>query len=192
MRLHFNSVDDSGADVSGRLDRQAGSVMAMAMLVLAALTLSSLLALTMVLNDSAMMRNNRDYRRTLYRAETGLALAAQTHRTTWLDPDSVLFDEDDSQAVFERNPFTLADAGGNNLPAMGHYRIARIESAPASGSLSAQFYAIGHRAPLTGRAGFSARDFELRRYGIQSTGFDRRGREGVRIEAGLAKVFNRL
>ncbi|MFP4444928.1 MAG: hypothetical protein ACLFPD_01610 [Desulfosudaceae bacterium] len=166
--------------------------MAVAMLVLAALSLSSLLALTMVLNDSAMMRNNRDYRRMLYRAETGLALAAQTHRTTWLAPDSVLFDEDDPQAVFKCNPFTLADKQGNSLPALGRYRIARIQSAPAAGSLSARFYDISHRAPLTGRAGFSARDFELRRYGIRSTGFDQRGRDGVTIEAGLAKVFNRL
>ncbi|MFO8047897.1 MAG: pilus assembly PilX N-terminal domain-containing protein [Desulfosudaceae bacterium] len=172
-------------------DRE-GSVVAVAILLLMVLSLSALMALTMTLNDSAMMRNNRDYRSMLYKAETALALAAQTHRDSWLAADSSLFDEADAGAEVVVDNFTLADKEGNDLPAMGRYRLTRIESDPGADSLSERFYHLGHRAPLKGRAGFSARDFERRRYGLLATGFDRRGNEGVSIEAGFSKIFNKF
>ncbi|MFP4040101.1 MAG: PilX N-terminal domain-containing pilus assembly protein [Desulfosudaceae bacterium] len=172
-------------------DRE-GSVVAVAMLLLMVLSLSALMAMTMTLNDSAMMRNNRDYRRMLYKAETALALAAQTHRDSWLAADSPLFDEADPEAEVVADDFTLADKEGTDLPAMGRYRIARIESDPGVDSLSEKFYHLGHRAPLKGQAGFSARDFERRRYGLLAIGYDRRGNDGVSIEAGFSKIFNKF
>ena len=78
------------------------------------------------------------------------------------------------------------------LTAMGSYSIARIESTPAPGLPSEKFYALSHQAPMPSGSGFSAMNFEIRRYGILSTGLSKQGRpdSGVTVEAGLYKVFN--
>lgn len=169
---------------------QQGTAIIIAMLVLAALSLASLMAVNMAVSDSSIMRNNRTYRSDLYRAETGITVAGEYHAASWLASDSDLFDLSLDEAAVIVNGFTIAGVDGNDMPVMGKYAVARIESTPAAGSLSERFYALGHQAPMPIGSGFSARSFEVRRYGILSTGSSKPGRPGVTVEAGVYKVFN--
>jgi hypothetical protein len=155
-----------------------------------ALLLASVMAVNMAVSDSSIMRNSRIYRDALCRAETGITVAEETQAESWLASDSDLFDLSQEDAAVAVSGFSIADAAGNDMPAMGSFSIARLESAPSSGSLSERFYALGHLAPMPSGSGFSARDFEIRRYGILSTGSSGQGRSGVTVEAGLYKVFN--
>jgi hypothetical protein len=164
--------------------------MIITLLVLAALTLSSLMAMNVAVSDGAIMRNNRTYRCDLYRAETGITVAGEHHAASWLAPDSDLFDLSLDEAAVMVDDFTIAGVDGHDMPVMGKYAVARIESAPAAGSLSERFYALGHQAPMPIGSGFSARSFEIRRYGVLSTGSSNPDRPGVTVEAGVYKVFN--
>ncbi|MEW6077145.1 MAG: PilX N-terminal domain-containing pilus assembly protein [Thermodesulfobacteriota bacterium] len=169
-----------------------GSALMVTMLVMMALLLTAVMAVNMAMSDSSIMRNNRLYRDALYRAETGITLARETHADSWLAPDSELFDLSREDAAVTVNGFSVSGPDGNDLPAMGNYSIARIERDPEDESLSKQFYALGHRAPMPSGAGYSARSFEIRRYGVLSNGLSRPDRPagGVTVEAGLYKVFN--
>ncbi len=173
------------------IGKQKGSVIGITLLMVAALSLSSLMVADLALEDSAMMRNSREYRTGLYRAETGISLAGESHRQTWLAADSDLFDEIAEDAAWVEEGFAVTDKQGSALLDMGRYQIARIEANPAGDSLSENFYTLNHRAPVHSGAGFSAKNFEIRRYGIISTGFVHGRDPGVTIEAGLSKIFNR-
>jgi hypothetical protein len=169
-----------------------GSALMVTMMVMMALLLAAVMAVNMAVSDSIIMRNNRIYRDDLYRAETGVTVARETQADSWLASDSELFDLSREDAAVTVDGFSIAGADGADLPSMGSYSIARIESDPEEGALSEQFYALGHRAPMPSGAGYSARSFEIRRYGILSTGSSRLDRpvRGVTVEAGLYKVFN--
>lgn len=179
------------ARLDNRLDHN-GSALVLTLLLMAALLLSSLMAMNIAVTDSSIMKNSRSYRTDLYRAETGITLAGETHSESWLASDSALFDLSREDAVVVVKGFFIAGADGDDMPSMGNYSIARIESDPAVGSLSEQFYALGHQAPMPVGSGFSAREFEIRRYGVLSTGSSRPDRPdaGVTVEAGMYKVFN--
>ncbi len=173
---------------------QAGTIIVVTLLVLAALTVSSLMAVNMAVSDGTVMRNSRTYRCDLYRAETGITVAKAAHTDSWLASDSILFDLSEGSAGVTEEGFSISGLDGNDLPAMGRYVIARIETVPAAGSLSEKFYPLSHMAPMPSGSGYSAMNFEIRRYGILSTGSSKKDRPdtGVTVEAGLYKVFNRF
>ena len=178
-----------GEDV---VKHQKGSTMAVTLMIMAVLILSLTMAMNIVVENSGMMKNSRGYRDDLYRAETGLTLAVETQAESWLAADSVLFDlsRDDAEMVVDG--FSITDADGREMPVMGRYTIARIESEAAEDSPSKAFYPLGHQAPIPSGSGYSAMKFEIRRYGIRSTGASRpkNTADGVTVEAGLYKVFN--
>ena len=173
---------------------QEGTIIVVTLLILAALTLSALMAVNMAVSDGTVMRNTRTYQCNLYRAETGITVAKETHADSWLAPDSVLFDLSLNNAGISVDKFAIPGVDGEDMPVMGSYAIARIESMPEPGSPSEMFYALSHRAPMPSGAGFSAMNFEIRRYGIIAKGTSEQGKPGagVTVEAGLYKVFNRF
>lgn len=177
--------------INNQFDRN-GSVIAITLLIMVALSLSSLMAMNIAVSDSIIMRNSRSYRTDLYRAETGLTLAGETHVESWLSPDSDLFDLSVDDAAVMVEDFSITGVDGDDMPAMGSYAIARIDGAPAAGSLSGKFYALGHQAPMPAGSGCSAKSFEIRRYGVLATGSSRPDKPdvGVTVEAGVYKVFN--
>ncbi len=170
-----------------------GSAIVMTLLIMAALTLSMLMAINVAFNDSSIMKNSRAYLCDLYRAETGITVAEEEHAGSWLAADSDLFDLSKEDAAVIVNDFTITGPDGEPMPAMGSYSIARIEKAPAEDSPSKAFYALGHTAPMPAGSGCSAVKFEIRRYGILSTGSSEQGPgAGVTVEAGLYKVLNKF
>jgi len=180
--------------VSGEhlLWHQKGSTMTVTLMIMAVLILSLTMAMNIVVENSGMMRNSRGYRHDLYRAETGITLAVETQAESWLAPDSVLFDLSRGDAEIQVDGFSVADADGREMPVMGRYTIARIESGAAEDSPSKAFYRLGHQAPVPPGSGYSAMKFEIRRYGICSTGTSKpqNPADGVTVEVGLYKVFN--
>jgi hypothetical protein len=188
------TAGDKTRAVMNKAAGQNGTIIVVTLLILAALTLSALMAVNMAVCDGSVMRNSRMYQCDLYRAETGITVARETHADTWLAPDSVLFDLSLDNAGITVDQFSIPGVNGEDLPAMGRYVISRIESVPAPGSPSERFYALSHRAPMPSGSGFSAMNFEIRRYGIISTGSSKKDRpgSGVTVEAGLYKVFNRF
>ena len=191
------SGNSSGAEVKRDVNEaagQKGTIIVVTLLILAALTLSALMAVNMAVSDGAVMRNSRTYQCDLYRAETGITVARETHADSWLAPDSVLFDLSLDNAAISVDKFSIPGLDGKTMPVMGSYSIARIEGMPEPGSPSEQFYALSHKAPMPSGAGFSAMNFEIRRYGIISTGTSKQDgtAAGVTVEAGLYKIFNRF
>lgn len=183
-------METSVKEVSG----QKGIIVIVTLLVLSVLTLSSLMAINMAAGDGAVMRNSRVFRSNLYRAETGITVAGESHSDSWLAPDSILFDLSQKDAGVRVDSFSLTGPDGKDIPSMGRYVLARIERGPASGTVSEQFYPLNHKAPVPSGSGYSAMNFEIRRYGILSTGSanNNGSNAGVTVEAGLYKVFNRF
>ena len=180
MKLHGNDGSEAGA------------VIIVTLMILTILSMSSLMAVNMAVSDSRIMRNSRSYHCSLYRAETGITLAGEKHATSWLDPDSDLFDLSLDDAAFAVDNFCLVGIDGKDTPVMGGFKIGRIEKVPAARTLSDRFNHLGHRAPMPVGSGFSAMNFEIRRYGILSTGTYPQGKSNVTVEAGLYKIFNRF
>lgn len=176
-----------------------GSIMIAALLMLVALSLAVFMASDNSLTNSRMMRNSRDYRNDLYRAESGISTAVELHKTTWLDSDSDLFDMDAGNASITNNNVQLNDEDGNPI-AIASYQIARIENYEDSDidskldddALTRDFFSLGHTAPPQVGSGMSPANFEIRRYGIDSTAVPRDGsNNSITIESGLSKLFNK-
>ena len=181
------------------LNNNDGAVMIIALLMLAALSLTAFMASDNSLTNSRMMRNNRDYINNLYRAESGISAAVERHQKTWLDFDSDLFDLDAGGVCITNNNVQVKGDDGA-LISIASYQVARIENYKASdinhklddNALTRDFYALGHKAPPPIGSGTSPANFEIRRYGIKSKAIPRDGSpSSTTIESGLSKFFNK-
>lgn len=173
------------------LKSSEGSTIIVALLMLVALSLAVFMAMENSLTDSKMMRSTRLYRDHLYRAETIISVAAEEHKDIWLDSASVLFDLSSGSAQVDRTDVGLEDVDGNTLT-VGDYSVARIENSPQSGSLSEEFYHLPHQAPPPIGSGYSSESFEIRRYGVFSTGRSNVSvSRQVTLQTGLLKMFNK-
>ena len=159
-------------------------MMVAALLMLLGLSLTVFMAARIAVSNSRMMLNNRQYRNNLYRAESVISLAAETHRETWLAPGSDLLRMGKADAVF-RTPADEAveiRISEQEMQQAGRYEIYRVEQGQE------QFYALPHKAPAMIGSGTSGKK-EIRRYGIRATGTNGRSNGKVVLEAGFAKVF---
>lgn len=208
------------------LGNKEGSVIIAVILILAGLSVVVFMASDDSITGNRLIKLGREYRNNTYRADTGVSLAIESHKETWLKSDSELFDlGNDTYSYDVSNDTDLDDDGSGNKilikdssgtavakvaggtiieltdgagalmgeqGRVGKYEIARIELSPASGSMSEKFYKIPHTGqPLPG-TGFSPKNFEIRRYGIVSTGEEEAGSEKkVENEAGLFKYFTK-
>jgi len=177
------------------LNNEKGSAIVVALLMGLALSLAVFIAVDNSLSNSRMMRSNRQYRDNLYRAETGLTVAAEQNQTTWLAPGSALFQATTTFGVGNEGNAQESNANvqilNENAAQMtvASYVVARIEPTPLAGTLSDSFdYKMNHQAPPHIGSGSSPRYFEIRRYGIRSTAQpDNR----LTVESGLFKTFNK-
>lgn len=159
-------------------------MMVVALLMLLGLSITVFMAARIAVSNSRMMLNNRQYRNNLYRAESVISLAAETHRETWLAPESDLLKMEKADAVYRTPAGELEEIriSEDETQKAGRYEIYRIEPEQD------QFYALPHKAPTMIGSGTSGKK-EIRRYGIQATGTNGQGNGKVMLEAGFAKVF---
>lgn len=166
---------------------ERGSLMLTALLMLLALSVTVFMASRGAVTNSKLMRNNRQYRENLYRAETVLSVAMEEHTEKWLNSGSDLFDLEDENARLKEIKAEIKNSDGEIIQ-VGKYRASRIESSPASGTLSAEFYPLHHKAPPAAGSGTSGKK-TIRRYGVYATGKNRDGNGKVVLEAGFMKIF---
>jgi hypothetical protein len=182
------------------IDNNHGSTMIMALLLIAALSLSAFMAAKVSLSNNKMMRNNRNYRDLLYNAETGITAASEGHLTGWLQSASVLFNLTNGNADVSNQNVSINDEHGTAMN-VAQFSVARVEDyANDAGvdayldtdALTRSFYSLPHIAPPPIGSGVSAKNFEMRRYGILSRAINRRDVvTTMTIESGLSKVFNK-
>lgn len=183
------------------VNNNEGSTIVVVLLMLMALSLAVIMAMDTSMMNSSMMRNNRDYRDHLYRAESGISIAAEVSQATWLAGTSILFDLTDGDADRSDQLAVLNDVDNNSVN-ISEYDIARIEDYENdinvdnlldSDALTRDFYALSHIAPPPVGSGHSPKNFEIRRYGIHSQAFDRQAvLTPLTLEAGLFKFFNKF
>ena len=181
------------------LQNNDGSIMIVALLLLVALSVTVFMASESSLTNSRMMRNNRAYLDNLYRAESGISMAIQENRDTWLDTGSALFDMDAASAVYTENPVQITDENGNPVN-VARYEVARLEDYNGDSdvdnkldadALTRQFYSMAHTAPPSIGSGMSPKNFEMRRYGIMAQAIPRLGFNSLTLISGLSKLFNK-
>ena len=181
------------------VNNEQGSIMMVSLLMLAALSVTVFMSMDTSLMNSTIMRNNRDYRDKLYRSESGLSIAAELHRTSWLAGNSILFNLTNGNADITDQDANLTNADGN-LVRVAQYDIARIEdyndatvnSNLHADALTRNFFPLPHIGPPEIGSGNSAKNFEIRRYGIHSRAVDRRDDvTPLAIESGAHKLFNK-
>ncbi|MCP4551835.1 MAG: hypothetical protein GY834_07300 [Bacteroidetes bacterium] len=166
---------------------ESGSAIVAALLMGLALSLAVFIAMDNSLFNSRTMRNSRQYIDNLYRGETGITVACEENRTTWLASASNLFQLTNTVPVGNAN-VQITDENGNPLT-VASYVIARIEIAPTPGTLSDSFpYKLNHQAPPPIGSKSSVRKFEIRRFGIRSTV---QPANTLTVESGLYKTFNK-
>lgn len=166
---------------------ERGSMMLTALLMLLALSVTVFMAFRVAVTNSKLMRNNMHYRDNLYRAESVLSVAVEEHKEQWLDSGSDLLDLENKSARVKKIKAEIKNSE-EEIIQVGKYSASRIESNPASGDLSAEFYPLHHKAPPEAGSGTSGKK-TARRYGVYATGTNRDGNGKVVIEAGFIKIF---
>ncbi len=200
VKTNFNDEDQPMKRiVTHPISNNAGSATIVALLMLAALSLTVFMAMDTSMMNSSMMRNNRDYRENLYRSESGLTIATENHQNVWLQAASPLFSISAGDAEIIDQDASINDADGNPVR-VAQYDIARVEdytdgtidSKLAEESLTRDFFPLPHFGPPVIGTGMSARNFEIRRYGIHTRAVDKRDNvTSLTIESGLWKIFNK-
>lgn len=171
-------------------------MIAACILILAIITLAGISVVKMSATEGEIVRNAEIYERNFYTSQAGLINALE-NPNLWLTPAFLTATATDIKQGGSMD-MSLQDASGNPL---GSTRV--CWRTIFQGTTSTDFYALPspftaedvafvndlpsqpHRAPPPVGSGFSATDFEIRRFGV--TVITERGR----IQSGTYKIFNK-
>ena len=175
-----------GISVSARLNSEDGMVLISTMVILLILTISGIAAITISNNEASIVRNEQMSASEFYDAETGLNDARLNYRT-WMTDTFLSTDETTASSTLDS---LSVDGDGNSLATL---QIRCIEDnnggsvTPIFNNVADEIPAMSHTASPGAGSGYSARYFQIRRYGITSTSKD----GNTVLQIGAWKVFNK-
>jgi len=166
------------------VENDEGFVLVATIFILVIITLAGVFAITNSNTELSIVRNTQLLTREFYEAEAGI-IDALENSNLWMTNAFLIAGETSANATLSS---TVTDTSGNPV---ANIEVRCIESSgTAIPSLSNEANDLplqSHTAPPPSGSGYSAKYFQIRRYGITTTSTDGR----TIVQGGAWKIFNK-